>query len=102
MSYAIRQLVVNKQTELMGEILAHLSGPMYRVRYPVEGDEDRDFDIKDEDARTLRPLTWSEAESVLYERYLPGPKEWRVPNDEKKVYHALDSTPVRNRTLVYH
>ncbi len=98
MIYTLGQLVVNTRTELMGEVLAHLGGPQYRVRYPVVGDEDRDYDIKDEDCRTLRPLTWAEAEHVLYHRYLPGPKEWTVPHDTG--VRRMDSTPMHHSATI--
>jgi hypothetical protein len=56
--YSQGQKVRCRITKRIGEILHVYGQGMYRVRYPVYGDEDRDFDIQDRRYTEVEPTGW--------------------------------------------
>jgi hypothetical protein len=83
MAYARYQMVVNKKTGAHGEVLHHFGHGVYRVRYPVHKDPDRDYDIIIEKYTDLKPISLEDSLSKLYDGYAHGKGEWQVPVDAR-------------------
>ena len=76
-------MVKNKKTGAHGEVLRHFGNGVYRVRYPVHRDEDRDYDITIENYTDLEPVSFMATLSKLYDGYTHGKGEWHVPVDAR-------------------
>lgn len=83
--YSTGTMVKSKKTGRYGEILHSFGGGLYRIRYSVHGDEDRNFDFVHDYYYDIEPLSMSEAFSRLYRSHPIGKGDWHVPYDARSL-----------------
>lgn len=80
MGYSVGQMVRRLSDGAYGEVLTCHGKGKYTVKYPIFGDEDRDFEITQTTFDNMRPIEWGECERELYKGGYPvGKGEWHVP-----------------------
>jgi hypothetical protein len=71
------EMVRNKNTLRTGEVLKTYPCGTCRVRYPVYGDEDRDFEFFHEPETDLHSIKWLECMDTMYKgRNVSEPHTW--------------------------
>lgn len=71
--YSKGRKVRNRITTRIGEVLESYGHGVYRIRYPVYGDEDRDFDINIEMYTDIEPIGLIQCDKPAYGGYFCVP-----------------------------